>query len=124
MTFEIGSTDYSAHVIAGTYNVNNKPQYRTWEDGNHKTRRTKLRDQIVGSFNMFFRTESEYEDCLDDIEDAKDSTKDNAVSISITVNNTLTQANTYAYLDYELVRNIDGAWEDYFEVFTVKIEEW
>ena len=65
MTFEVGSTDYSGHVIAGTYEVNNKPQYKTWEDGNHKTRRTKLRDQIVGSFNMFFRTEAEYEDFMD-----------------------------------------------------------
>ena len=124
MTFTVGSTDYSNHVIAGTYEVNNRPQYRTWEDGNHKTRRTKLRDQIVGSFDMFFRTEAEYEDFMDDIENAKDSTKDNAVSISITVNNTLTQEDTYAYIDYSLVRNRDGAWNDYFEVFTVNIEEW
>lgn len=124
MTFTVGQVDYSDHVIAGTYDINNKPQYRTWEDGNCKTRRTKLRDQIVGSFNMFFRTESDYEDFLDDIEAAKDVTKDGAVSISITVNNTLEQADTYAYIDYNLVRNIDGAWQDYFEVFTVNIEEW
>lgn len=124
MTFTLGQVDYSDHVIAGTYDINNKPQYRTWEDGNCKTRRTKLRDQIVGSFNMFFRTESDYEDFLDDIEAAKDVTKDGAVSISITVNNTLEQADTYAYIDYNLVRNIDGAWQDYFEVFTVNIEEW
>lgn len=124
MIFTVGQVDYSDHVIAGTYDINNKPQYRTWEDGNCKTRRTKLRDQIVGSFNMFFRTESDYEDFLDDIEAAKDVTKDGAVSISITVNNTLEQADTYAYIDYNLVRNIDGAWQDYFEVFTVNIEEW
>ena len=124
MTFSVGSVDYSDHVIAGTYDINNKPQYRTWEDGNCKTRRTKLRDQIVGSFNMFFRTESDYEDFLDDIEAAKDVTKDGAVSISISVNNTLEQADTYAYIDYNLVRNIDGTWQDYFEVFTVNIEEW
>lgn len=124
MTFTVGQVDYSDHVIAGTYDINNKPQYRTWEDGNCKTRRTKLRDQIVGSFNMFFRTESDYEDFLDDIEAAKDVTKDGAVSISITVNNTLEQADTYAYIDYNLVRNIDGAWQDYFEIFTVNIEEW
>ena len=124
MTFTVGQVDYSDHVIAGTYDINNKPQYRTWEDGNCKTRRTKLRDQIVGSLNMFFRTASDYEDFLDDIEAAKDVTKDGAVSISITVNNTLEQADTYAYIDYNLVRNIDGAWQDYFEVFTVNIEEW
>ena len=121
MTFTVGSTDYSDHVIAGTYNVNNKPQYRTWTDADYHTRKIKLRDQIVGSFDMFFRTQAEYEDFMDDIATATGT--DNAVSISLTVNNTSEQANINAFIDYELVRNIDGAWNDYFERFTVNIEE-
>ena len=121
MTFTVGSVDYSSHVIAGTYNVNNKPQYREWENANYQTRRIKLRDQVVGSFDMFFRTKAEYEDFRDDIATATGT--DGAVSISVTVNNTSTQANIYAFIDYDLVRNIDGAWNDYFERFTVTIEE-
>lgn len=121
MTFSVGSVDYSDHVIAGTYKVNNKPQYKIWEDANYHTRKIKLRDQIVGSFDMFFRTEAEYEDFMEDIEDAKNT--DDSVSISITVNNTSEQANINAFLDYDLVRNIDGTWNDYFERFTVTIEE-
>ena len=121
MTFSVGSVDYSDHVIAGTYKVNNKPIYKTWEDANYHTRKIKLRDQIVGSFDMFFRTEAEYEDFMDDIDDAKNT--DDSVSISVTVNNTSEQADINAFLDYDLVRNIDGTWNDYFERFTVTIEE-
>ena len=122
MTFKIGTTDYSGHVIAGSYKVNNEPQYQTWKDASQRTHRQKLRDQVVGSFDMFFRTVSDYEDFKSKIAAAKDS-EDDSVSISVTVNNTSTQADIHAFVDYKLVRNIDGAWNDYFERYTVTIEE-
>ena len=123
MTFLVGtSKDYSAHVIAGSYKVNNDPQYSEWEDVNHRVHRFKLRDKVVGSFDMFFRTTTEYATFLADLAAAQSATN-NSYAISVTVNDTGEQKAIDAFVDYELVRNIDGGWNDYFERFTVKIEE-
>lgn len=122
MVFKVGNVDYSDHVIAGSYKVNNEPSYKTWVDAAYHTHRQKLRDKVAGSFDMFFRTVEDYEAFMEDISDAMDSS-DDAVSLSVTVNNTSEQKTIYAFVDYRLVRNIDGAWNDYFERYTVTIEE-
>lgn len=122
MVFKVGNVDYSDHVIAGSYKVNNEPSYKTWVDAAYHTHRQKLRDKVVGSFDMFFRTLAEYEEFMDDIAEAMDDS-DDAVSLSVTVNNTSEQKSIYAFIDYKLIRNIDGAWNDYFERYTVTIEE-
>lgn len=121
MTFTVDSTDYSGHVIAGSYKVNNEPQYQIWTDANHQIHKIKLRDKVVGSFDMFFRTISDYDTFKGHLAAVKNT--DNSYSISVTVNNTSAQANINAYVDYQLVRNIDGAWNDFFEKYTVSIEE-
>lgn len=120
MVFLVGNKDYSAHVIAGSYEVNNDPQYKEWEDASYISHKLKLRDRVQGSFDMWFRTVEEYEEFKADLDAVK---ANEAYTISLTVNNTSEQANIYAYLDFKLVRNIDGAWNDYFERFTVTVKE-
>jgi len=122
MVFLVGTTDYSAHVIAGTYAVNNEPQFSKWEDTGHRKHRFKQRDKVVGSFDMFFRTLTEYETFKNSLDSNKLSAND-AVNISVTVNNTSEQKAIEAFVDYDLVRDRDGAWNDYYKVFTVTIEE-
>lgn len=122
MTFLVGDVDYSDHVIAGSYNVNNEPQFNEWVDTNYTTHRQKLRDKVVGSFDMFFRTVEDYEEFKADLDEAQSSTN-LSYSLSVTVNNTSEQKSINAFVKYSLVRNIDGGWNDYFERYTVNIEE-
>ena len=122
MVLLIGNVDYSNRVIAGSYNINQKIQSSKWDDANYRTHKFKQRDKIVGSFDMFFRTVADYEDFKADLDDAQ-APDDDSYSISLTVNNISEQRRINAFIDYELVRDIDGKWQDYFGRFTVNIEE-
>jgi hypothetical protein len=122
MVLLIGNVDYSNHVIAGSYNSNQKIQSSKWDDANYRTHKFKQRDKIVGSFDMFFRTVTDYEGFKADLDDAQ-APDDDSYSISLTVNNISEQRRINAFIDYELVRDIDGKWQDYFGRFTVNIEE-
>jgi len=122
MVLLIGNVDYSNHVIAGSYNINQKIQSSKWDDANYRTHKFKQRDKIVGSFDMFFRTVADYEGFKADLDDAQ-ALDDDSYSISLTVNNISEQRRINAFIDYELVRDIDGKWQDYFGRFTVNIEE-
>lgn len=123
MIFLVGtSKDYSDHVIAGSYKVKSEPKYSEWDDVNLRTHKFKLRDKVIGSFDMFFRTETDYLTFKADLDAVQSATND-SYSISVTVNNTGEQKAIDAYINFDLVRNRDGAWNDYFERFTVSIEE-
>lgn len=122
MVLLIGNVDYSNHVIAGSYNINQKIQSSKWDDANYRTHKFKQRDKIVGSFDMFFRTVTDYEGFKADLDGAQ-APNDDSYSISLTVNNISEQRRINAFIDYELVRDIDGKWQDYFGRFTVNIEE-
>lgn len=123
MQLLIGNDDYSDHVIAGSYQVNNEPMYSNLTDANYTVHRRKLRDKIVGTFDMFFRTVEDYEDFLDSLTAAKQSA-DDSIEITLDVNNTLEVGKTiYAFVRYSLVRDRDGKWDDYFQRYTVSIEE-
>lgn len=120
MQIRVGSSDIGANVIAGTYAVNNKPDYSVWKDANHVNHKTKLRDRISGSFEMFFRTVEAYQSFVQNIQA---NTQENAVLMTVTVNNTGEEKTGYFFIDYELTRNRDANWDDYFARYKVKIEE-
>lgn len=117
-----GAKDYSNHVIAGSYNVNNEPMYAEWDDANYIQHRFKQRDRVSGTFDMFFRTVSDYAAFKADI-DANRSATNNSVVMTVAVNDLNTTKTINAYISYKLVRNRDGAWNDYFERYTVTIKE-
>lgn len=116
------SKDYSNHVIAGTYEVNNEPQYVSWEDAGHIEHRFKQRDRVVGSFDMFFRTVSDYATFKSDLDTNRSSSND-SVNMTVKVNNLNQDKTINAFVSFSLVRNRDGKWNDYFERFKVTIKE-
>lgn len=120
MIFIVGSTDYSANVVAGSYDVNNDPVYNEWEDGNAKTHRQKIRDKIVGSFDMFFRSLTDYTDFLTVLENA---TTDEETLLTVSVNNTGETEASYFFVSHKPVRDLDGSWSDYIKQFTLDITE-
>lgn len=122
MIFKIGNDDYSAHVIAGTYEINDLPEYESWRDMNGIQHKFKQRNRLQGGLDMFFRTMEEYSAFKNSVESNKSSSND-SVRITATDNLTNTDKTAYAYIDYSPVRGRDGKWQDYFPSFKVSIEE-
>lgn len=121
MIFSISDKDYSDHVIAGTYKINTRTEYDEFLDAAKIKHKRILREKAAGSFNMFFRTEEEYLAFKNTLDQAKSS--EETYPVSVTVNDTGEQRECNAFIDYELTRNRDASWRDYFEVFTVNLEE-
>jgi len=125
MVFKIGSDasgDYSNRVIAGTYNVNNDPIRVSWTDSNGVEHKNKIRDRVVGTFDMFFRDISEYNTFVALIKSLQINNEE-SVLCSVAVNNDVGLHTGYFYIEYTPTRNIKGDWSDYMEQFTVKITE-
>lgn len=119
--FIINQTDYSAHVIAGSYKVNNVPVCSEWTDANGTTHRQKIRDKVSGTFDMWFRSLTDYNAFLATI--ATNMTSAMTVPCTVEVNNANITKTSNFFIDHETVRNRDGAWDDYMERFTVTITE-
>lgn len=120
MTFTVNQTDCSANVIAGTYKVNNEPVYREWEDGDHVTHKKKLRDRVVGTLDMFFRTAEEYSAFLTTLASA---TANEKTTLTVSVVNTQSEKTGYFFVNHNGTLNIDGTWTDYIDKFTLNITE-
>ena len=120
MIFIVGTTDYSANVVSGSYKVNNDPVYNEWTDGNGIVHRQKVRDKVVGSFDMFFRSLSDYNDFLTVLNNA---TSDEQTLLTVSVNNTGANKASCFFVSHDPVRNLDGSWSDYMEQFTLNITE-
>ncbi|MBP3753597.1 MAG: hypothetical protein J6I66_01925 [Lachnospiraceae bacterium] len=119
--FIIGETDYSDHVIAGSYKVNNVPVTEDWTDAAGVIHRQKIRDKIIGTFDMWFRTKNEYNLFLECI--SQNRQPNLTCSVTVEVNNAGDSYTGDFFINHETVRNRDGAWKDYMEVFTVNIEQ-
>lgn len=120
MTFTVYQTDCSANVIAGTYKVNNEPVYKEWEDADHITHKKKLRDKVVGTLDMFFRTAEEYSSFLTTLASA---TANEQTTLTVSVVNTQSEKTGYFYVTHDALLDIDGTWTDYVEKFTLNIVE-
>lgn len=118
--FKIGAGDYSDRVIAGSYNVNSQNVYKSWQDINGVEHREKIRDKIVGSFDMYFPTIDEY----DAFRAVLDSVRKEDLSYTITVvDNIKNEVKTIdAFITFQLTRNRLG-WNDIYERFKLNIQE-
>lgn len=118
--FKVGAGDYSDRVIAGSYNINSQNVYKSWQDINGVEHREKIRDKIVGSFDMYFPTIDEY----DAFRAVLDSVRKEDLSYTITVvDNIKNEVKTIdAFITFQLTRNRLG-WNDIYERFKLNIQE-
>lgn len=118
--FKVGAGDYSDRVIAGSYNVNSQNVYKSWQDINGVEHREKIRDKIVGSFDMYFPTIDEY----DAFRAVLDSVRKEDLSYTITVvDNIKNEVKTIdVFITFQLTRNRLG-WNDIYERFKLNIQE-
>lgn len=123
MIFKVGTTDFTNNVVIGSYEVNKVPVYDEWEDASGTIHRIKTRDRISGSFEIFFRTLTDYATFLTAVTN-NTSSSNLSVKVSLAINNAnTTVTDVYVYMDYAPVRDVDGTRNDYFKVISVTIEE-
>lgn len=121
---KINGADYSNHVIAGSYQVNTIKKYKEWEDGFGTTHHDQRKAKIEGLFDMFFRTEIEYQTFLDDLESAKYNAEyQHVIELKSNNENTSVLKSIRAYVDFKPTRDLDNHMEDYFGTFSVEIKE-
>lgn len=118
---KINNIDFSGHVLAGGYKVQSEDVYIPWTNANGIEKRKKYRTRVMGSMDVFFRSMTDYESFAAAV--AAKTNSDNAVEVTLTDNRTNQEVTINAFMDYEVVRNIDGMWDDFYESFTIDIEE-
>lgn len=119
--FKVGNTDYSNRVLSGTYAVQNMELYVSWTDGNYTERRHKTREQMQGTFDMFFETIEEYKAFCNTIRDNKAG--DMSVKCVLFDNMSDTEKLCDCFIDFAPTRRRNDMWQDEMEVFEVKVKE-
>lgn len=118
----INGIDFTQHIKMGTWKVNSKPVYTEWTDYGKKKHKHKHRDQISGSFKVYFRTIEEFTKFFKTIENNKDNS--GYVTCQVFLNNldglSAPSEITFSYdiANYKPVMGI----EDY-DGFDITIEE-
>ena len=120
--FKIGQTDFSSHIEAGSYSVYNQPIYKELEDANCITHKRFLRNQVKGSFKIFFRTLAEYSAFYSAISTAQ-SPSDYSVPVTLYDVKEGVSKSINVFLEYPPKINLDGTLKEFIEPFEIKIEE-
>lgn len=121
--FKIGNRDFTNNVIPGTYAVNLEDVSYTWQDGLMVTHKSIIRQKLVGSFDMFFRTAEEFHEFVSTIKSGTNT--NNTIRVNLIANNDPTNAllSRHVFLNYTAVRNKDACGNDYFNQLTIGVEE-
>lgn len=121
--FKVGNTDYSNHVIAGAYKVNQNDVPVTWTDGNYTEHRDIVRKRVEGSFDMYFKNMTEWDAFLTVLEANKTDGYYNITVVCNNVPSATAEKTINAFVDIEPTRNRNDFWADFMERFTVTIKE-
>lgn len=122
IVFKINDTDFSDHVLAGSYDISEVPVYTEWTDANGRDHREVFRKRLQGSFDMYFKT-------VDDFEEFNEAYRlirlDSGLTRVMIMNNSTNQLEQKdVYLEFAPIRNRRDDWEDFYERFTVDVKEW
>lgn len=119
--FKIGNTDYSNRVLSGTYQVQNMELYVSWTDGNYVEHRHKTRDQLQGSFDIYFTNIAEYQAFCNNIKANRKS--DLSVPCVLFDNMTDTEKTCDCFIEFTPTRRRNDMWQDEIEKFEIKVKE-
>lgn len=123
-TIKINGIDFGRNVIAGTYSVNSEDEVFKWKDGDGHNREQLLRSRLVGSFDMFFKTMSEYNRFVNAIESSKRANSSTYSAAVLTDNISNVDKQSFFYFKFKPVRNRNASWSDVLERFSVSVEEY
>ena len=121
----INNINITPYIVLGSWNVNEKDVYETWEDANRLIHRGKIRTRVSGDFTVKFVDISAYEQFLDTMNDPVNKNSDGSGTFHCLVylNNKKTTKTIDAFLDFECSDYIPilGSNED--EGISVTLEE-
>lgn len=119
--FKIGEVDYSQRVIAGTYQVQNVDLYVAWTDGNYVEHRHKTREQMQGTFDMYFLNIEEYKAFAANVNACKKA--DLSVPCVVFDNMTDAEKTCDCFIEFTPTRRRNDMWQDEMERFEVRVKE-
>lgn len=121
MVFKINGIDFSNNILIGTYEVNKKASFVSWQNANYRNIRIKTSEKVAGEFEIFFKSAEDYQAFKNAVDSSE---KDDMTHIMIlSVNNSNKDEIIEGYIDYVLVRDTDGNKNDFYQKFKVTIEE-
>lgn len=119
--FKVDATDLSAHVIAKGYAVKSEPQYKAWMDANVREHRSVYREQVLGSFSLYFPQISDFDDFCDLIKTTRKN--DTSIPCTVWVNNLNGNVTSDFFIEFDASRYRDAKWVDMVGELKVTIKE-
>lgn len=119
--FKVGNTDYSSNVVAEQYAVRSVPQYTAWTDANGKEHRSVYREQISGSFSMFFPTITDFNSFCAYLD--TQVANDTSYPCQVWVNNKNASVSGDYFIDFDASRYADSKWADQVGKIKITIKE-
>ena len=95
----INNIDFTSKINQKQFNIQKKPVYTSWTDGNNVTHRVVTRNRVSGSFTMSFLSAADYDAFNSAVAAVK--TNGDYCPIGIWANNTKEFLSINAFLDYE-----------------------
>jgi hypothetical protein len=120
--FIINTTDYSANIEIGSYNVCTQQVYKEYTDAVGATHRRFIRNRIEGKFKIFFRKMTDFSSFMTTIS-TNQSPTDFTVPCTLYDTKSGTTKQINAFLDFVPVVTKDGVMEEYIEPFEIKVME-
>lgn len=97
--FTVNNVDFTSKINQKKYNIQKKPVYTNWTDGNGIVHRVVTRTRVSGSFPMSFFSVADYDAFKNAVEAVR--TNGDYCPITIYANNTKETLNINAFVDYE-----------------------
>ena len=120
--FIINTTDYSANIEVGSYDVCTHEIYKEYTDAVGATHRRFIRERIEGKFKIFFRKMTDFSSFMTTISNNKSGT-DFTVPVTVYDTKSGTTKAIDAFLDFVPVVSKDGVMAEFIEPFEIKVTE-
>lgn len=119
--FKVGTVDYTARIISGSYQVQTNDLFEEWTDANGRSHRMKYTEKTSGSLDLVFKTLQEYEDFVENLTSVK--AEDLSVPLVVLDNITSTEREIDAFIEFAPTRQVDGKFNDRIETISINIME-
>lgn len=119
--FKIGNTDLSSKVVSEGYAVQSEPQYKAWTDANGSEHRSVYRQQISGTFTMYFPEIADFDSFNTLLQTHIEN--DTSVQCMLWVNNQNSSVLSNYFIECDASRYRDAKWADMVGKVKVSIKE-
>lgn len=121
MIIKINGVDFTNNVVNGTYDVNMEERFSEWEDANHRVHRSDYHTKVVGTLDLFFKLAEDYYSFCSFVNNGR--LADGRCRIVMSVNNTGSTFDGFAYVKFKPLRATNETIGDFYNQFTLDIEE-